>query len=166
MVEAVRDVAAAGESCTKMLLLHEMAHIKLRKRKVKDVPRQRIPAWNATACAHRCLSGSVVMGAISETRLKDTHRVLAEQISGKFGRLVGCVPGCNSWRCGWGAGTPRGTSLTPPVVTHAQPGCSWGRQAPLFSGTWSARTRPEPTQGSWVGLISGVIFGVISGSIC
>src|SRR2546425_6665745 len=25
------------ESCTKMLLLHEMAHIKLRKRKVKDV---------------------------------------------------------------------------------------------------------------------------------
>jgi len=44
MVEAVRDVAAAGESCTKMLLLHEMAHIKLRKRKVKDVPRQRIPA--------------------------------------------------------------------------------------------------------------------------
>src|SRR2546425_7262379 len=44
--------------------------------------------------------------------------------------------------------------------------CEHNLQAPLFSGTWSARTRPEPTQGSWVGLIfQGDIQG-ISGSIC
>src|SRR5437879_5806423 len=27
--------------------------------------------------------------------------------------------------------------------------CEHNLQAPLFSGSWSARTRPEPTQGSW-----------------
>src|SRR2546422_1114092 len=39
-------------------------------------------------------------------------------------------------------------------------------QAPLFSGSWSARTRPEPTQESWVGLIfQGDIQGDIGGAV-
>src|SRR2546422_3613118 len=42
--------------------------------------------------------------------------------------------------------------------------CEHNLQAPLFSRTWSARTRPEPTQGSWGGLISGSICESISGA--
>ena len=33
----VSQLSFRRESCTKMLLLHEMAHIKLRKRKMRDV---------------------------------------------------------------------------------------------------------------------------------
>src|SRR5712691_641503 len=45
-------------------------------------------------------------------------------------------------------------------VTICAP-CEHNWQAPLFSGTWSARTRPEPTQGSWVD-----ICGDLCGGIC
>src|SRR5713226_4164540 len=75
----------------------------------------------------------------------------SSRFSGRGGG-VGSLP--RAWRRGWGASDcTKNCPLGP---------CEHNLQAPLFSGTWSARTRPEPTQGSWVGLISGVI----SGSIC
>src|SRR3989442_1454552 len=70
----------------------------------------------------------------------------------------------------WGGSPPRplGQKICYSDCTENCPlcPCEHNLQAPLFSGTWSARTRPEPTQGSWVGLIfQGDIQG-ISRSIC
>src|SRR3989442_1380717 len=121
-------------------------HVPLRRPRPLRFERLPVPVWNPYS-----------RGRLSPAKSEDRK--------GGEGKTDANLTIFFSTCCAWHPNSPPGPGEAPhPAPSARKSGtrtaqktalcapCEHNLQAPLFSGTWSARTRPELTQGSWVDL--------------